>query len=498
MNPRGQSAKSAKQAQSQLAELKELGRYKIQRIVGAGGMGTVFKATDGELRRVVALKVLPKDKAKNPTLVSRFKAEAQAAAHLNHDNIVRVYDHGEVDGFLFIAMEYISGVDVHQLMERQGTLSPKRSLDIVKQVTRALTHAFEKNIVHRDIKPSNLMIDKEGTIKLADMGLARCMSDSESASLTQAGSTVGTVDYMSPEQARDSKSADTRSDMYSLGATWYHMLVGTPPFAEGDLLNRIHAHCAKPVPDPREQDPDIPDAIVDIIMKLMEKEPADRYQTPSDLLHDLENADLDRKEISIDLLASLGTGEESGLIDVPTLKNRSRSRDEPARSKPEAQPTKETSRESKLQASEARRTRVAAKQAQAEANRESRRSRARKPSKSRPESRETRADHETAESSVPSARDALLNQPMLRRGMANRKKKMDVSLDTGRLFGIVAGVAALLIVGALVVSEFRNSSTGTDESPGTSRPETVNTVEPSAPVMQEPIPGSIPNSSQPR
>jgi eukaryotic-like serine/threonine-protein kinase len=497
MTSQTKSSKSKKRETSQLAGLKSLGRYKISRLVGAGGMGSVFKATDEELKRTVALKVLPKEKAENPTLVKRFKSEAQASAHLNHQNIVRVFDHGEVDGYLYIAMEYVSGVDVHELMERQGVLSPKRSMDIVRQVTLALQHAYEQNIVHRDIKPSNLMIDKEGTIKLADMGLARCMSDTESTALTQAGSTVGTVDYMSPEQARDSKSADTRSDMYSLGATWFHMLIGHSLFPNGDLLNKIHAHCSTPAPDPRDEKPEVPDAIAEIVLKMLEKEPEDRYQTPGDLLHDIETADLEKREVTIGLIASLASEDNLPVAPAatPTLKNRSRSRDADSRSKTQSKSKRKAARESSPARDESKKSREKTKRSRSEDKQERRRSKSSGKPKRNESTKETRADHDTDESSVPSARDAMLNRPMLRRGEASRKKKMKVSLDTGRLFGIVAGFVVLIIVGALIVAEFRG---GTDSDPGdTQDTATPNNPAP-APIADEPIPGSQPNSSQPK
>ncbi|MEZ6145591.1 MAG: serine/threonine-protein kinase [Planctomycetaceae bacterium] len=214
-------------------QLKSLGKYQIKKKLGAGGMGTVFLAVDQQLNRTVALKVLPKDRAENPTLVKRFKSEAKAAAQLEHKNIVRIYETGEIDGYLYIALEYVDGIDVHELVVKRGVIPAKRSLDIIRQVAFALEHASSKQIVHRDIKPANLMIKRDGSVKLADMGLARAVDDSQETGITRAGMTVGTVDYMAPEQARSSKSADVRSDIYSLGCTWYHMLTGAPLSLKG-------------------------------------------------------------------------------------------------------------------------------------------------------------------------------------------------------------------------------------------------------------------------
>src|SRR5580658_5066555 len=152
--------------------LKSLGKYVIERKLGQGGMGTVYLAKHTDLKKLVALKVLPQDKAKNPTLVRRFKAEAQAAAQLEHPNIVAVYDSGEADGYLYIAMEFVDGIDLFEQVKRRGVIPVKRSIEIMKQVASALQEAFEQNIVHRDTKPSNLLLRRDGTIKLTDLGLA--------------------------------------------------------------------------------------------------------------------------------------------------------------------------------------------------------------------------------------------------------------------------------------------------------------------------------------
>lgn len=291
-------------------QLKQLGKYEILRKLGAGGMGTVFLAMDQDLRRTVALKVLPRDRAENAILVRRFKAEAQAAAQLHHRNIVGVYEAGQADGLLYIALEYIDGTDALGLIHRRGVLPVKRSIEIIRGVAEALQHAYEKNIVHRDIKPSNLMISKDGEVKLADMGLARSVDETLDTSITRAGTTVGTVDYMAPEQARDSKAADIRSDLYSLGCTWYHLITGEPPFGDGDVMFKVQAHALKAPPDPRRVNERIPDAVVAVIQRLMAKKPQERYQTPQDLIEDLANPNLHRQGVTSDLLASLGKSHD--------------------------------------------------------------------------------------------------------------------------------------------------------------------------------------------
>lgn len=306
-------------------KLKTLGKYVIQRRLGAGGMGTVFLALDTELQRTVALKVLPRERAANPKLVQRFKSEGQSAARLEHSNIVKIYEAGEINGYLYIALEYVDGTDVDALIRKRTYLPVKRSIDIIRQVALALEHADEKGIVHRDIKPSNLMIRKDGLVKLADMGLARAIDDTADTGITQPGMTVGTVDYMSPEQGRDSKLADIRSDIYSLGCTWYHMLTGSPPFAEGSVTQKMAAHASKPPPNPRTVNQNVPEAVIAVIHRMMAKNPRDRYQTPQELLDDLKQTMLGRKSVEADVLAGLATSESDWEQPVHTVEGKATS-----------------------------------------------------------------------------------------------------------------------------------------------------------------------------
>ncbi len=276
---------------------KMLGKYELIKQIGAGGMGAVYLANDMQLRRSVAIKVLPRDKAKNDTLVRRFEAEAQSAAQLQHDNIVRVYEAGEADGFLFIALEYVEGTDVHNLIAEENGITVERSVEIIRQAANGLQHAFKRGIVHRDIKPSNLLIGKDGIVKLTDLGLARSIDETLESNITRAGTTVGTVDFMAPEQARSSKAADIRSDIYSLGCTWYQMLTARPPFG-GSLTNKLFAHATRKRPDPRDIVPDIPQRVVDVLHRMMERSPKNRYQSPAELLEDLDAlGDLNQPDI---------------------------------------------------------------------------------------------------------------------------------------------------------------------------------------------------------
>src|SRR3984957_20234243 len=265
-----------------------LGKYEIVRQLGAGGMGTVYLAVDSQLKRTVALKVLPKERAENETLVRRFQAEAQASAQLKHENIVTVYDAGNIDGHLYIALELVEGTDIYELVARRGPLPLKRSISIVKQVIYALDHLHKRGFVHRDIKPSNILVTRDGTVKLTDMGLARAVDESLKSNITREGTTVGTVDYMAPEQARDSQAADIRSDIYSLGCTWYQMLTGEPPYPEGSVTNKLYAHISKARPDPRAFNHTVPEEIVAVMHKMMARKADDRYQNTAELINDLD------------------------------------------------------------------------------------------------------------------------------------------------------------------------------------------------------------------
>jgi eukaryotic-like serine/threonine-protein kinase len=304
------SAEIEKAGRKDLLPGDTLGKYSIEKKLGQGGMGTVYLARDTQLKRLVAVKILPPDKAQNQVLVRRFEAEAQAAARLHHENIVTVYESGQLDDKLYIAMEYVEGVDVHDLILKRGTIPLRRSVEIIKQVASALAHAHQHSIVHRDIKPSNLLIRRDGMVKLTDLGLARSVDDTVETGITRAGTTVGTVDYMAPEQARNSKAADVRSDIYSLGCTWYHMLTGQPPYPKGSLTNKLQSHALSPIPNPRDLNPNVTEAIVGILNRMLAKKVADRYQTPKELLGDLELRSITRGGVANELFRAIA--EEDG------------------------------------------------------------------------------------------------------------------------------------------------------------------------------------------
>jgi serine/threonine protein kinase len=459
------------------ADLRTFGRYVIEKKIGEGGMGAVYRATDSQLKRTVALKILPREKAKNEILVKRFQAEAQAAAQLRHKNIVCVYDSGELDGYLYIAMEFVDGIDVQDLVMRKGGLSVKRSLDIIKQVVRALEHAHEQTIVHRDIKPANLLIDRDGNVKLADMGLARSIAETEEAGITRAGTTVGTVDYMSPEQARDSKSADCRSDMYSLAATWYHMLVGKPLFPDGDLLNKITAHATAKPPDPRDVRPNIPDSVVQIMHRMLEKKRAKRYQTPTDLIHDLENGfsgepdstkappDGGENLLSLDILA--GLAEEDTAADEEI---RNRGRNTSLQGKREKSDTGGAALEIALPETTTLKSKKAKSSGEVatfhpKAKKKITRKSGSKSStsipKRSPSASETIADSAETSSTIPSRREVMLARNVRHRRESENRKQVIV---------LGACVVGILIVGYLGYSAMVGPSTPEAPTPNRSAP----------------------------
>ncbi len=261
-----------------------LGHYELLGSVGVGGMGAVLKARDLELNRIVALKILPPRMARDPDSVTRFKQEARAGALLDHDNIARVFSIGEDQGLHFIAFEFVDGENLRTLIERRGTIPPAECVRYMLQVAAGLAHAVTRGVIHRDIKPSNIVVTTDGKAKIVDMGLARNLSQSVNGGLTQSGVTLGTFDYISPEQAIDPRRVDIRSDIYSLGCAFYHALTGRPPVPEGTAAKKLNAHQHEPVLDPRVLNPQIPDELAIILAKMMAKDANRRYQSPTELI----------------------------------------------------------------------------------------------------------------------------------------------------------------------------------------------------------------------
>jgi serine/threonine-protein kinase len=267
---------------------RKLAHFQLIEFVGGGGMGAVFRATDTMLNRTVAVKVLSRDQGRDEETVRRFQNEAQSAARLDHENIARVYFVGEDDGWYFIVFEFIEGRNLRELVGELGPLPVDQALQVTLQIAEALEHSAKREVVHRDIKPSNVLLTPEGKAKLVDMGLARLRPmHADEGDLTASGVTLGTFDYISPEQARDPRQADQRSDIYSLGCTLYFMLTGQPPFPQGTVLQKLLSHSSEPPPDPRQYRDDLPSELIPVLHKMLAKKPAERYQRPVDLISDL-------------------------------------------------------------------------------------------------------------------------------------------------------------------------------------------------------------------
>jgi len=319
-----------------------LGNYVILNKIGAGGMGQVFKARHRRMDRIVALKVLPKEAVDSPTAVERFHQEVKAAAKLEHSNIVTAFDADESNGTHFLVMQFVDGQDLASLVRSRGPMSIAKAVDYVVQAAKGLEYAHKKGVVHRDIKPANLLLDQEGTVKILDMGLAKLEmanggngSAVTQAQLTQDGTVMGTVDFMSPEQAMDTRTADARSDIYSLGCTLFYLLTGKPVFEGPTLLAKMMAHKESDIPVLDEERDGTPTELSAVHEKMMAKEPGDRYQTATELLETLENvADgLEDDEAAMDTIPLQETA-----FDLQSKETSSASLDQTVDLQPDAKP----------------------------------------------------------------------------------------------------------------------------------------------------------------
>ncbi|WP_146577713.1 serine/threonine-protein kinase [Neorhodopirellula pilleata] len=264
-----------------------LGAYKLLRPLGKGGMGMVYLGEHHVMKRQMALKVLPPDALKDARRIERFKEEARASAQLDHPNIVRAYDFNEAGSKLYIVMEFVDGIDLHQVVARDGVMSIDAAIDAITQACQGLAHAHERGVIHRDIKPSNLMLRSDGVVKVSDMGLARIgWSDAEDSNDSKR--LLGTADFVAPEQALNSKTVDARADIYSLGCTLYFLLTARSPFRGENLAQRLAKHQTAPIPNVRELREDCPPALANLLVRMMAKKPADRPSSAADLLTQLE------------------------------------------------------------------------------------------------------------------------------------------------------------------------------------------------------------------
>src|SRR4051812_34020455 len=262
------------------------GRYEVQRRIARGGMAEVFLARDLLLARPVAVKVLFPEFAGDPSFVARFRREAQAAANLNHPNIVGVYDWGQEGATYYIVMEYVDGKSLSEILRSEGLPPPDAAAGIATDVAAALGFAHRNGVVHRDVKPGNIMITAAGHVKVADFGIARAIAGGTDEALTQTGSVMGTATYFSPEQAQG-HDVDQTSDLYSLGCVMYEMATGKPPFNGDSPVAIAYKHVQEaPVP-PRRLNPAVPAAFEAITLKLLAKRPDDRYSSADELRADL-------------------------------------------------------------------------------------------------------------------------------------------------------------------------------------------------------------------
>lgn len=291
-----------------------LGDFQVERILGRGGMGVVYLARQLSLNRPVALKVLRPDLLTKEAYLRRFEAEAWSAARLNHPNIVHIYSLDHVDQIRFIAMEYVQGTNLRDYIVKKGPLEIPLALSIMKQAGLAVGAAGELGLIHRDIKPENLLLTKKGQVKIADFGLCRNL-DAGQTHVTQPGVTLGTPLYMSPEQAQG-KALDHRSDLYSLGVTFYHMLTGVTPFRGDSALAVALKHVKDRPVSLTVHRPDIPVEIDRLVMKLMAKAPVDRYQSAAEMLHDLAKVREVLNAPSLELPDPVTLSDESRILGV--------------------------------------------------------------------------------------------------------------------------------------------------------------------------------------
>lgn len=270
-----------------------LGKYKLLSLLGQGGMGAVFKAEQIPLGRIVALKVMAEGLLKDQAAVARFHREIQAAAALEHPNVVTAFDADHVDQTTFLVMEYLKGESLNEVLERYGRLPPATACEYIRQAALGLQHAHERGMAHRDIKPSNLLLtqteDGAPLVKILDMGLARFTSgDCDSGELTKTGQVMGTPDYIAPEQAMRTKDADIRSDIYSLGCTLFRMLTGVVPFSGDNVMEKLMARAMNEAPLVRKLCPDLSAELESVVARMLAREPSLRYQTPLEVARALE------------------------------------------------------------------------------------------------------------------------------------------------------------------------------------------------------------------
>lgn len=261
------------------------GKYKLLEVIGTGGMATVYKAMDISSNQTVAIKIMNSELSRNDELIQRFSWEAEATGRLSHRNIVRLYDAGKDGQTYFLAMEYVDGITLKELIKKKGKLHYQEAISIAIELCDALEHAHQNQIIHRDMKPQNIMCSLEGHYKITDFGISRLTSGA--SHLTKTGTIMGSVHYFSPEQAQGHK-INVTSDLYSLGIILYEMLIGKPPYDADENIAIALMHIQSDIPDPKQIDPTLPDDFSKLIMKALAKSPQDRFQTAKEMKEALE------------------------------------------------------------------------------------------------------------------------------------------------------------------------------------------------------------------
>lgn len=282
-------------------EVLRIGNYEVLDQLGAGGMGTVFKARHRRMKRIVALKLLSSSLAKDEKFVRRFQREVEAISRLSHPNIVIAYDADEDTAGPFLIMECVDGDDLAALVQKDGPLDVPVAIDCILQAARGMDYAHRQGVIHRDIKPANLLRDAMGVVKVSDLGVARLNiieGGADVSGITQAGGVIGSVQYMSPEQAADSTSIDHRADIYSLGATLYFLLLGRPPYQAQTMMATLLQHRDAPIPSLVEERKDVPLALDAVFRRMLAKAPVVRYQTMAEVVFALgavESGDAEKR-----------------------------------------------------------------------------------------------------------------------------------------------------------------------------------------------------------